>query len=297
LHVIGKSRLGGAFVSKTVKISRTVKDLRKQVGKWREAGKTVALVPTMGALHDGHLALVRLAKKKADRVVVSIFVNPTQFSATEDLSRYPRDEAGDLKKLVSVDADLVWAPSAGEMYPEGFSTSVMPGSAADDMEGAVRPQHFGGVATVCCKLFSQVTPDIAIFGQKDFQQLIVLKQMVRDLNLPLKIIGAPTERAADGLALSSRNAYLSEAERKIAPALFAVLSETANDVSDGADIRSSIVNAKRKLLAAGFAAVDYIEVRDADTLCAVEKKADATLRVLAAVRLGKTRLIDNAGVA
>jgi pantoate--beta-alanine ligase len=283
-------------VSKSVKISRTVKDLRKQISKWREAGKTVALVPTMGALHDGHLTLVRLAQKKSDRVVVSIFVNPTQFSASEDLSRYPRDEAGDLKQLACVAADLVWAPTAEEMYPEGFSTAIVPGSAAEDMEGAIRPQHFAGVATVCCKLFSQVTPDIAIFGQKDYQQLAVLKQMVRDLNLPLKILGGPTARAADGLALSSRNAYLTEAERKIAPALFAVLTETAIAVGEGADLRSSVTNARRKLLAAGFAKVDYIDVRDAETLNPVEENRDANLRVLAAVRLGKTRLIDNVGV-
>jgi pantoate--beta-alanine ligase len=284
-------------VSKTVKICRTVKDLRKQVAKWREAGKTVALVPTMGALHAGHLALVKLAKKKADRVVVSIFVNPTQFAATEDLSRYPRDEAGDLAKLATVDADLAWAPDAAEMYPEGFSTSVVPGSAAEGMEGAIRPQHFGGVATVCCKLFSQVTPDFAIFGEKDFQQLTVLKQMVRDLNLPLKIIGAPTERADDGLALSSRNAYLTEAERKVAPALHVVISELAKAVGKGADIPAGVANAKRKLLAAGFAALDYVEVRDAETLQPVERAADDTkLRVIAAVRLGKTRLIDNVRV-
>ena len=283
-------------MSKTVKISRDLKDLRKQVAKWREAGKSVALVPTMGALHVGHLALVKLAKKKCDRVVVSIFVNPTQFAATEDLSRYPRDEAGDLKKLASVAVDLVWAPTAAEMYPEGFSTGVVPGSAAEDMEGAIRPQHFAGVATVCCKLFSQVTPDIAIFGEKDYQQLTVLKQMVRDLNLPLKIIGAPTERAEDGLALSSRNAYLTDAERKVAPALFAVISETAKAVGKGADIPASVANAKRKLLAAGFAVVDYVEVRDAETLAPVERKAGDELRVLAAARLGKTRLIDNVGV-
>jgi pantoate--beta-alanine ligase len=283
-------------VSKTVKISRTVKDVRKQVAKWREAGKTVALVPTMGALHDGHLALVKLAKKKADRVVVSIFVNPTQFAASEDLSKYPRDEAADVKKLASVAADLVWAPTAAEMYPDGFSTSVVPGSAAEDMEGAVRPHHFGGVATVCCKLFSQVTPDSAIFGEKDFQQLTVLKQMVGDLNLPLKIIGAPTERAGDGLALSSRNAYLTDAERKVAPALYAVISELAKAVAKGADIPSGIANAKRKLLAAGFAGVDYVEVRDAATLGPLEPSTGGELRVLAAVRLGKTRLIDNVGV-
>ena len=283
-------------MSKAVKIFRTVKDLRKQVAKWREAGKSIALVPTMGALHDGHLALVRLAKKKCDRVVVSIFVNPAQFAASEDLSSYPRDEAGDLKKLAALETDLVWAPSSPAMYPEGFSTVVHPGSAAEGLEGAIRPQHFAGVTTVCCKLFSQVTPDIAIFGEKDYQQLTVLKQMVRDLNLPLKIIGAPTERAEDGLALSSRNTYLSEAERKLAPALHAVISELAKAVSKGEDIPASVANAKRKLLAAGFAAVDYVEVRDAATLQPIERASDQKLRVLAAARLGKTRLIDNVGV-
>jgi pantoate--beta-alanine ligase len=283
-------------MSKTIKICRSVKDLRKQVAKWREAGKSVALVPTMGALHDGHLALVRLAKKKADRVVVSIFVNPAQFGPAEDLSRYPRDESGDLKKLGTVHADLVWAPGVEAMYPAGFSTSVMPGSAAEDMEGAIRPQHFGGVATVCCKLFSQVTPDSAIFGEKDFQQLVVLKQMVGDLNLPLKIIGAPTQRAKDGLALSSRNAYLSDADRNIAPALHAVLSELAKAVAKGADIPSSIANSKRKLVTAGFTSVDYVEVRDAETLGRADRADGRKLRVLAAARLGKTRLIDNVGV-
>ncbi|MBR2536829.1 MAG: pantoate--beta-alanine ligase [Hyphomicrobium sp.] len=283
-------------MSKSLKIVRTVKDLRKQVGKWRADGKSVALVPTMGALHDGHLGLVKLAKKKADRVVVSIFVNPTQFAPTEDLSRYPRDEAGDLEKLGGVGADLLWAPSVEEMYPDGFSTAIVAGSAAEGLEGAIRPQHFGGVATVCCKLFSQVSPDVAIFGEKDYQQLIVLRQMVRDLNLPLKLIAAPTKRAADGLAMSSRNAYLTEAERAIAPSLFAVLSELAADVSEGADLAAGIANAKRKLLASGFSSVDYVEVRDAETLAAVDRADTAPLRVLAAVRLGKTRLIDNVAV-
>ena len=280
-------------MSKSLKTVRTVKDLRKQVAKWRDDGKSVALVPTMGALHDGHLGLVKLAKKKADKAVVSIFVNPTQFAPTEDLSRYPRDEAGDIAKLDDAGADLVWAPDVSEMYPDGFSTTVLPGSAAEGLEGAIRPQHFGGVATVCCKLFSQVTPDVAIFGEKDYQQLIVLRQMVRDLNLPLKLIGAPTKRASDGLALSSRNAYLSEAERAIAPHLHETLSALANDVADGADIPAGIANAKRKILAAGFAKVDYVEVRDAVTLAAVERYDGTPLRVLAAVRLGKTRLIDN----
>jgi pantoate--beta-alanine ligase len=283
-------------VSKGIKISRSLKDLRKQVAKWREAGKAVALVPTMGALHDGHLALVNLAKKKADRVVVSIFVNPAQFAPTEDLSRYPRDEEGDLKKLASVEADLVWAPPVEEMYPAGFSTSVVPGSAAEGLEGAIRPQHFGGVATVCCKLFSQVTPDIAIFGEKDYQQLAVLRQMVRDLDLPLKIIGGPTERAADGLALSSRNAYLTVEERRIAPALHAAIAGLAKAVAKGEDVASSVANAKRKLLNAGFTSVDYVEVRDAETLEAPLAATDSKLRVLAAVRLGKTRLIDNVAV-
>lgn len=280
-------------MSKSLKTVRTVKDLRKQVAKWRDDGKSVALVPTMGALHDGHLGLVKLAKKKADKAVVSIFVNPTQFAPTEDLSRYPRDEAGDIAKLDDAGADLVWAPDVSEMYPDGFSTTVLPGSAAEGLEGAIRPQHFGGVATVCCKLFSQVTPDVAIFGEKDYQQLIVLRQMVRDLNLPLKLIGAPTKRAGDGLALSSRNAYLSEDERAIAPHLYEALSALANDVADGADIPAGIANAKRKILAAGFGQVDYVEVRDAVTLAAVERYDGTPLRVLAAVRLGKTRLIDN----
>lgn len=283
-------------MSKSLKIVRTVKDLRKQVGKWRADGKSVALVPTMGALHDGHLGLVKLAKKKADRVVVSIFVNPTQFAPTEDLSRYPRDEAGDLEKLDGAGADLVWAPTVEEMYPDGFSTAIVAGSASEGLEGAIRPQHFGGVATVCCKLFSQVSPDIAIFGEKDYQQLIVLRQMVRDLNLPLKLIAAQTKRAADGLAMSSRNAYLTDAERAIAPTLFAVLSELAADVSEGADLAAGIANAKRKLLASGFSSVDYVEVRDAETLAAVDRADKAPLRVLAAVRLGKTRLIDNVAV-
>jgi pantoate--beta-alanine ligase len=181
-------------VAESVKIVRTVRDLRKVTAKWRKAGKTVALVPTMGALHAGHISLVRLAKKKADKAVVSIFVNPTQFAPHEDLARYPRDEAGDLEKLAKVGVDLVWSPSVEEMYPEGTSTRIEAGSAAADLEGAFRPHHFGGVATVCCKLFNQVTPDFAIFGEKDYQQLAVLRQMVRDLDMPLKLVAAPISR-------------------------------------------------------------------------------------------------------
>lgn len=283
----------------TIKIIRTVADLRRQTAKWRGAGKSIALVPTMGALHSGHVSLVKLAKKKADRVVVSIFVNPTQFAAGDDLSRYPRDEAGDVATLASLDADVVWAPSVDDMYPAGFSTSVTAGSAAAELEGACRPGHFGGVATVCCKLFSQVTADVAIFGEKDFQQLIVLRQMVRDLNLPLTLVAAPTKREKDGLALSSRNRYLSADERAIAPALYGVISELAADVGAGADIPAGIVNARRKLLHAGFAKVDYVDVRDAETLEAPSETVQESarpLRVLAAVWLGTTRLIDNVAV-
>ncbi|WP_409562606.1 pantoate--beta-alanine ligase [Hyphomicrobium sp. MC8b] len=280
-------------MSDKIKIVRTVHDLRKAVAKWRGRDQTVGLVPTMGALHAGHISLVKLAKKKADKAVVSIFVNPTQFAANEDLSRYPRDEAGDLAKLAAADADLVWSPGVEEMYPDGFSTGVRAGSAAKDLEGAFRPGHFDGVATVCAKLFNQVTPDIAVFGEKDFQQLAVLRQMVRDLNMPLKLIGSPTKRDADGLALSSRNAYLSEAERKIAPALYAAISALAKDVANGADIPAGVADAKRKVTAAGFTKIDYIEVRDAETLEPASTASGRPMRVLAACWLGKTRLIDN----
>lgn len=280
-------------MSESIKVVRTVRDLRKVVAKWRHRGQMIGLVPTMGALHEGHISLVKLAKKKADKAVVSIFVNPTQFAPNEDLSRYPRDEAGDLNKLDEADADLVWAPNVEEMYPSGFSTSIQAGSTAKDLEGAFRPHHFDGVATVCAKLFNQVTPDIAIFGEKDFQQLTVLRQMVRDLDMPLKLIGAPTKRDTDGLALSSRNAYLSLAERKIAPALYSVISALGEDVVNGADVPAGTANAKRKLAAAGFAKIDYVEVRDAETLEQASSSSGRPLRVLAAVWLGKTRLIDN----
>ncbi|RUP09225.1 pantoate--beta-alanine ligase [Hyphomicrobium sp.] len=283
-------------MSEIIKVVRSVRDLRKATSKWRQRGQSIALVPTMGALHAGHLALVKLARKKADKTVVSIFVNPTQFGPNEDLSRYPRDEAGDLEKLAAADADLVWAPGVEEMYPEGFSAGVRAGSAAKELEGEFRPFHFDGVATVCTKLFNQVTPDVAIFGEKDYQQLAVLRQVVRDLNMPLKIIGAPTKRDSDGLALSSRNAYLSEAEREIAPALNAVIAALAEDVANGADVVSGIANAKRKLAAAGFTKIDYVEVRDAETLAVPPDHDGRDLRVLAAAWLGKTRLIDNVAV-
>ena len=280
-------------MGRSIKIVRTVAALRKATSKWRDDGKKIALVPTMGALHAGHIALVGLARKKADKVVVSIFVNPTQFAPTEDLSRYPRDETGDVAKLDEAGAHLVWMPDAGEMYPEGFSTGVTPGSAAADLEGQFRPHHFGGVTTVCCKLFNQVQPDLAVFGEKDYQQFAVLRQMVRDLDMPLRLVPASTVREKDGLALSSRNAYLSADERRIAPALNTALKGLAAAVAAGTAPASALADARRKILAAGFTKVDYVELRDAETLAVPGKASRRPLRVLAAVWLGKTRLIDN----
>src|SRR5262245_35103205 len=190
-----------------IPVVRSLPPLRSQMRAWRAAGDAIALVPTMGALHQGHLELVRLAKARCRRVVVSIFVNPAQFAPHEDFERYPRDEAGDLGKLAEVGCDLVWAPDRSEMYPEGFATRVVPGGGAEGLESESRPHFFAGVATVCCKLFTQVAPDVGVFGEKDYQQLIVVRQTVRDLDLPLTIIALPTVREADGLALSSRNAY------------------------------------------------------------------------------------------
>jgi pantoate--beta-alanine ligase len=279
------------------RIVRTVKALRAAVAGFRTAGESVALVPTMGALHDGHLTLVRLAKRKAQRAVVSIFVNPTQFGPTEDLSRYPRDEAGDRAKLGAVGADLIWAPAAGEMYPDGFATTVTPKGAALPLEGEFRPHHFAGVATVCTKLFSQVTPNVAIFGEKDYQQLCVIRQLVRDLDLPLKIVPAPTSRDRDGLARSSRNAYLTPQERAAAPALNRAIMGVAAIAARGGLVNKAIEVATHDLLQAGFAKVDYVAVRDAETLEPFDAKAARPGRVLAAAWLGSTRLIDNVPVA
>lgn len=279
-------------VSHSVKIVSTVRVLRQATADWRRSGKTIALVPTMGALHPGHVSLVRQAKDRADKVVVSIFVNPTQFAPHEDLARYPRDEAGDVAKLAEAEADLVWAPGVDEMYPAGFSTGVKAGSASADLEGAFRPHHFDGVATVCAKLFNQVTPDVAIFGEKDFQQLAVLRQLVDDLNMPLTLIAAPTVREADGLALSSRNAYLSKKERAIAPALYATITEAAERIAAGTPFSVVTTDATARLVDAGFTKVDYIDVRDAATLSAATVPGKP-LRILAAAWLGKTRLIDN----
>lgn len=283
-------------MSGSVPVVRTLQPLREMVARWRGEGSAVGLVPTMGALHRGHLELVRAARKRAARVVVSIFVNPTQFAPNEDFDRYPRDEAGDLAKLASVGCDAVWSPERAVMYPDGFATRIIPGGAAEGLESDFRPHFFGGVATVCCKLFTQVGPDVAVFGEKDFQQLAVVKQMVRDLNLPLEIFGADTVREPDGLAMSSRNAYLSPAERAIAPAMHRVITEVADKVRGGADIAASEHTACAGLTEAGFGKIDYVAVRDAISLQVPTPGTPSGLRVLAAAWLGKTRLIDNVPV-
>jgi pantoate--beta-alanine ligase len=275
-------------------IVRTVGELRTQIAEWREAGERIALVPTMGALHQGHLSLAALAKKQADRAVVSIFVNPIQFGPREDFNLYPRDEAGDLTKLAEAGADLVFAPDLGEMYPPGFSTRVNVGDLTEDLCGAARPNHFEGVATVVTKLLLQCAPDIAIFGEKDYQQLLVIKRLVRDLNIPVEIVGAPIVRDADGLALSSRNAYLSPAERQIAPLLHRTIAEIAADLVNGRGADDAAETARFKLEAAGFR-VNYVAVRNPDTLKPLHGPVKQA-RVLAAAFLGKTRLIDNVAV-
>jgi pantoate--beta-alanine ligase len=270
--------------------------------RWRASlspDRRVAFVPTMGFLHEGHLALLREGRQRvpaeAGALVLSIFVNPTQFAPHEDFERYPRDEAGDLAKLAAVGCDAVWGPTLNVMYAEGFATRIVPAGAADGLESDFRPHFFGGVATVCCKLFTQVQPDIAVFGEKDYQQLMVVTQMVRDLDLPLEIVGAPTVREADGLAMSSRNAYLSAEERRAAPTMHRAIREVAVKVAGGSDIGEATSAAKAALMQAGFGKIDYVEVRDAVTLKPVRPDAGRPLRVLAAAWLGKTRLIDNVG--
>ena len=293
---MGASMWGTHVSSRQVQVVRSLADLRGIVRGWRSAGERIGLIPTMGALHDGHLSLVQLAKTTCPRTVTSIFVNPTQFAPQEDFTSYPRDESSDLTKLASVGCDIVWAPTVTEMYPPGFATDIIPRGAALGLESDSRPHFFGGVATVCCKLFTQVAPDVAVFGEKDYQQLCVIRQMVRDLDLPLEIVGHPTVRETDGLAMSSRNAYLDRAQRAIAPTLYRELSEAASAVSDGAAIAKATARARQRLSEAGFV-IDYVEIRDAVTLMPVEPGADRPMRALVAARLGSTRLIDNVAVA
>ena len=273
----------------------TVQALRRATAGWRGTGETIALVPTMGALHEGHLALVRLARQQADRVVVSIFVNPTQFAPNEDFSAYPRPLQDDVGKLAGL-AELVFVPSVDEMYPEGSATTVsLAGPAAVGLEDRFRPTHFQGVATVVAKLLIQAMPDVAIFGEKDFQQLKVVTRMARDLHLPVRILGGATVREPDGLALSSRNRYLSPDERARAPELHRALRNCAEAIRAGIDPAAAAAAARAAIASVGFEA-DYVEARHAETLVPIATPWEVPIRLLAAARLGTTRLIDNVPV-
>ncbi len=273
----------------------TVEAIRACVAPWRQAGERIALVPTMGALHEGHLSLVRQARRQAERVVVSIFVNPIQFAPNEDFSSYPRQLQSDLDLLATFGIDAVFTPDAGVMYPAGFATSIsMAGPAAAGLEDASRPVFFNGVATVVAKLLIQVAPDLAIFGEKDFQQLAVLKQLVLDLDLPVMVQSGPTMREADGLAMSSRNVYLSAAERALAPGLSRAMQAVKTGLAAGGTAQALIRTAETELEQAGFR-IDYLVLRDATTLG--EWHGHSEGRLLVAAWLGKTRLIDNIAIA
>ena len=259
------------------------------------SGGTLALVPTMGALHAGHIALIEEAKRRADRVAATIFVNPMQFGANEDLGRYPRREAEDARMLEEAGCDLLWMPSVADIYPKGFATTVRVTSISERWEGEARPGHFDGVATVVAKLLLSARPDAALFGEKDFQQLAVIRRMVEDLNVGVEIVGVPTVREADGLALSSRNAYLGEEERRNAIALPQALHTARDSIRSGVSVAEALDQAKRSLAGAGFSRVDYFALVDADTLEPLEERV-GTMRLIAAAVIGTTRLIDNIAV-
>ena len=280
-------------MSRNPMIARTVPVLRRAIDGFRARKASIALVPTMGALHDGHVSLVRLAKRRAKRVIVSIFVNPTQFAATEDFGSYPRTWKTDLAKLAAEAIDVIWHPDVKTMYPDGFATRIVPeGPATAGLEDRFRPHFFGGVATVVGKLFTQCRPDIAIFGEKDFQQLRVVARMAADLDLGVRVIGSKTVRERDGLAMSSRNVYLSVEERRVAPELYRAMKQTAAQLRAGAEISAALAAGSGMIGAAGFA-LDYFELRHAETLAPVTSVRDGPLRILVAAKLGNTRLIDN----
>ncbi|MBN8608858.1 MAG: pantoate--beta-alanine ligase [Caulobacterales bacterium] len=282
-------------MSGSLPIARDVQALRSAITAWRAAGLKVGLVPTMGALHEGHLSLVRTAKERCDWVIASLFVNPRQFAPHEDFERYPRDEAGDAALLAGAGCDLLYAPERSVMYPAGFATNVIVSDVSTPLEGEFRPHFFGGVATVVTKLLLQGLPDTAFFGEKDYQQLLVIKRMARDLDIPVAIQGCPTVREHDGLAMSSRNAYLSAAERNVAARLNHIMHDTIKAVRAGEPIAEAEAEATRHLIAAGFSSVDYVSIRDAETLAPIADLSAPT-RILAAAWLGKTRLIDNMAV-
>ena len=274
-------------------IARTVPALRRALEGLRARKATIALVPTMGALHDGHVSLVRLAKRRARKVAVSIFVNPTQFAPTEDFGSYPRTWRADLARLTAEGVDLIWNPDVKTMYPEGFASRIITdGPATVGLEDRFRPHYFGGVTTVVGKLFTQCRPDFAIFGEKDFQQLRVVTRMAADLDLGVKVIGSKTVRERDGLAMSSRNVYLSPEQRRAAPVLFRTMKETAHRLRAGDDLAAAQRGGEERIMAAGFA-VDYFEARHAETLAPVASVREGPLRILVAARIGSTRLIDN----
>jgi pantoate--beta-alanine ligase len=278
------------------RIVRTVKALRASIAALRGKRRTVALVPTMGALHDGHISLVRFAREQADRVLVSVFVNPAQFGPQEDFGRYPRTWKADIRKLAKENTDLVFAPTVEVIYPDGFATRIMPeGPARAGLEDKFRPHFFSGVATVVAKLLIEATPDIAIFGEKDYQQLLVIRRLALDLDLPVKIVGHPVVREHDGLAYSSRNAYLTPAEREAAPLLHRTLKESAAAIAKGERVSDVLARGKQTIEQAGFV-IDYLEARNARTLAPVRSQADGPLRLLVAAKLGTTRLIDNLAV-
>jgi pantoate--beta-alanine ligase len=278
-------------------IVRSVADLRQQVAAWRASGQRVAMVPTMGALHEGHLSLVRLGLTRAERVVASIFVNPAQFAPHEDFDAYPRGEGRDADLLGEAGCDLIFAPDGAEMYPEGFATRVLVDGVSGPLEGEKRPQFFGGVATVVAKLLNQCGPDVALFGEKDYQQLLVIKRMARDLDLPVEIIGGPTVREADGLAMSSRNGYLSAEERQQARALPEAMNAAAAALQAGGRVEDVEGAAISSLASAGFGPVDYVQVHDGATMARLGPgPATPGARVFVAAWLGKTRLIDNRAV-
>lgn len=278
-----------------MQIIRDLTTLHAVLAKLRAEGGSIAMVPTMGALHAGHMSLVHEAKRRAAHVVVSIFVNPTQFGPNEDLSAYPRQEEADAELLRRAGVAILWAPSVTEMYPEGFATSVHVAGVSEGLCGAARPGHFDGVSTVVAKLFGQVRPDAALFGEKDYQQLAVVRRLVTDLNLRVEIVGVPTARAADGLALSSRNAYLSAEERAAAVALPQALNTAAQAILGGEAVATALANARDALSTAGFSRIDYVALCDAASLAPLES-LDRPARLLAAALVGKTRLIDNIAV-
>jgi len=288
-----KSKRHRRVILRTV---RTLPALKRAIAEFRARAQTVALVPTMGALHAGHFSLVRIAQRRADRVIVSIFVNPTQFAPNEDLGGYPRTISADLAALSELKADLVWAPSVAMMYPDGFATRIVPeGPATAGLEDVSRPHFFAGVATVVAKLLIQCEPDIAMFGEKDYQQLKMVTRLARDLGFATRIVGAPVVREKDGLALSSRNRYLTPPERAAASALYRVLGDCAERIAAGSPVAAVLDDGRVAIAKAGFA-LDYLEARNTETLAPVTAPAAEPIRLLVAARIGKTRLIDNVAV-